>query len=83
MNRIEIIVEKLSKHELSKVDAVNMLQALFDEQRKKEAVEFEVEEVSFSVENNHGFIKAKVPYGYSKIENKIKKGSKVDISVVY
>lgn len=43
---------------------------------KKEKLIFEIEQTSFSVENNHGFIKLKIPYGYSQIEH-IKKGMKV------
>lgn len=43
---------------------------------KKEKLIFEVEQTSFSVENNHGFINLKIPYGYSQIEH-IKKGMKV------
>ena len=83
MNKIEQIIDALSKHELSKHEAVDMIRSLFNEQRRKEAIEFEVEQVSFSVENNHGFIKAKIPYGYNKIDGKIEKGSKIDVSVVY
>jgi hypothetical protein len=83
MNKIETIIDALAKHELSKDEAVNMLRALFNEQRRKEAIEFEVEQVTFSVHDNHGFIKAVVPFGYNKIDGKITKGSKIDVSVVY
>ncbi|MBP9727668.1 MAG: hypothetical protein KBD83_09455 [Gammaproteobacteria bacterium] len=43
-------------------------------------LEFEVEEVSSTVENNHGFLKLKLPYGYSKIEGILSKGDKVTVS---
>lgn len=43
---------------------------------KKEKLIFEVEQASFSVENNHGFISLKIPYGYSQMEH-LKKGMKV------
>ncbi|HXS55737.1 MAG TPA: hypothetical protein VN726_06410 [Hanamia sp.] len=83
MNKIESIVDALSKHELSKHDAVNMIRSLFNEQRRKESIEFTVEKVSFSIENNHGYINAVIPYGYNKIEGMIEKGCKIDVSVVY
>lgn len=50
------------------------------EKQTKENLEFDVEEVSFSVENNHGFLKLKLPYGYSKIEGILSKGDKVTVS---
>lgn len=48
----------------------------FEKPIKKDKLIFEVEETSFSVENNHGFIKLKIPYGYSQMEH-IKKGMEV------
>ena len=83
MNRIEMIVEKLLKHELSKYDAISALEKLLDEQRKIGAIEFEVSKVSFSVQDNHGIIEAMIPYGYSKIEKRIKKGSKIDVCLIH
>ena len=43
---------------------------------KKEKLIFEVEQTSFTVPNDHGFIKLKIPYGYSQMQH-IKKGMKV------
>lgn len=40
-----------------------------------------IEQVSFSVENNHGYLRIKFPYGYEKIQGKIKKGDEVKVKI--
>ena len=42
--------------------------------------QFVVEESGFTSENNHGYLKLKLPYQYSKMENKVSKGDKVDVT---
>lgn len=83
MSNIRKIVESISSHEISKQDAIHKLNLLFDLERKAEAIEFQVENVSFSVHNNHGYITAIIPYGYDRIKEIIKVGSKIDVKVLY
>ena len=52
------------------------LKELEEPKPKKENLIFDVEQTSFSVGSDHGFIKLKIPYGYSKMQH-IKKGMKV------
>jgi hypothetical protein len=83
MNRIEMIIDRLIKHEISKSDATELVKELLNERRDKGALELEVLEVSCNI-NDDGFIKAKIPREYKKLDEKgIEKGSKIDISVVY
>jgi hypothetical protein len=77
--KVKEIIEKLCLHEISKKDAIEHIARITDGLRKNNALEFKVEEVSFSVENNHGYLKLKLPFQYSKIENKVKSGDKVDV----
>ena len=77
--KIKEIIEKLCNHEISKNDAIEQLAIISDGLRKKNALEFTVDEVAFTIENNHGLLKLKLPYQYSKIEGRIKQGDKVDV----
>ena len=77
--KVKEIIEKLCSHKISKQDAIEQIAVITDGLRKNNALEFNVEEVSFSVENNHGYLKLKLPYQYSKIENRVKSGDKVDV----
>ena len=77
--KVKEIIEKLCSHEISKQDAIEQIAVITDGLRKNNALEFNVEEVSFSVENNHCYLKLKLPYQYSKIENRVKSGDKVDV----
>jgi len=49
---------------------------------KEEELVFEIESVSFSVENNHGFLKLKLPFRYSEISH-LRKGMKVTVKPNY
>jgi len=60
--KVKEIIEKLCSHEISKQDAIEQIAVITDGLRKNNALEFNVEEVSFSVENNHGYLKLKLPY---------------------
>lgn len=73
------IIEKLCSHEISKQDAIEQITIITDGLRRKNALEFTVEESGFTIENNHGYLKLKLPYQYSNMEGKIKKGDKVDV----
>lgn len=77
--KIEEIIDQVCKHEISKHDALEQLTLIFDKFRKNGALEFTVEEVGSTVENNHGIIKLKLPYEYIKIKGKIKIGDKVEV----
>ena len=77
--KVKEIIEKLCRHEISKEDAIEQITIITDGFRRNNALEFTVEETGFTVENNHGYLKLKLPYQYSKIEGKIKQGDKVDV----
>lgn len=78
--KIKEIIEKLCNHEISKQDAIQQIKVITDGLRKNESLEFVVEEVGFTSKNNHGFLKLKLPYQYSKMENKVTTGDRVDVS---
>jgi len=78
--KVKEIIEKLCNHEISKTDAIEHIKVITDGLRKNESLEFVVEEFGFTSENNHGYLKLKLPYQYSKMENKVSKGDKVDVT---
>ena len=80
--KIETIIEGLVNHEITKADAIRLIRNITDGLRSKSSIEFNVEEVSFSVSANDGFLKLRLPYGYNKIEGKINKGDKVDVTLI-
>lgn len=77
--KVKEIIEKLCSHEISKQDAIEQISIITDGLRRNNALEFIVEESGFTVENNHGYLKLKLPYQYSKMEDRIKQGDKVDV----
>ena len=78
--KVKDIIEKLCKHEISKTDAIEQIHLITDGLRKNESFEFLVEESGFTSKNNHGYLKLKLPYQYSKMDNKVCKGDKVDVT---
>ena len=64
----------------SKSSVLSNWKESLEQRPEQENLEFEVVEVSSTVENNHGFLKLKLPYGYSKIEGILSKGDKVTVS---
>ena len=80
--KIKEIIEKLCIHEISKKDAIEQISIITDGLRKNNALEFTVEEIGFTSENNHGYLKLILPYQYSKINGRIKKGDKVDVVLI-
>jgi hypothetical protein len=77
--KLKEIIEKLCSHEISKQDAIEQITIITDGLRRNIALEFTVEEIGSTSENNHGYLKLKLPYQYSKIENRVKSGDKVDV----
>ena len=77
--KVKEIIDKLCIHEISKQDAIEQITIITDGLRRNNALEFTVEESGFTVENNHGYLKLKLPYQYSKMEGRIKQGDKVDV----
>ena len=78
--KVKEIIEKLCNHDISKTDAIEQIKVITDGLRKNESLEFVVEEYGFTSENNHGYLKVKLPYQYSKMENKVSCGDKVDVT---
>lgn len=81
--KIEQIIDKLCSHELSKTEAHERINEIINGMRNNNAIQFDVEDVSFSLPDNHGFLKLKIPFQYSEIENLINKGDKVDVVVLF
>jgi hypothetical protein len=77
--KIKEIIEKLCNHEISKQDAIAEIASITDGLRRNNALEFTVEDIGCTVESNHGYLKLKLPYKYSRIEGRIKIGDKVDV----
>jgi len=77
--KINKIIDSLCNHEISKREAIAQLTEITNGLRKNSAIEFIVEEVSYSIENNHAFLKLKLPYRYDEIKDKVKRGDKLDV----
>lgn len=78
--KVKEIIEKLCSHEISKQDAIEQITIITDGLRRNNALELTVEESGFTVENDHGYLKLKLPYQYSKMKDKVSKGDKVDVT---
>ena len=81
--KVEEIINNVCNHEISKSDAIKAIKEITDSLRKQGALEFNVEAVKFGVETNDGYLELRLPYGYNKIEGKINKGDKVDVTFIY
>ena len=77
--KVKEIIDKLCSNEISKQDAIEQITIITDRFRINNALEFTVEESGFTVKNNHGYLKLKLPYEYSKMEGRVKQGDKVDV----
>jgi len=77
--KINEIIEKLCKHEISKQEAIEQLFAITDGLQKRSALRFTVESIGFTVHDDHGILNLKLPYGYSKMEGNVKVDDKVDV----
>jgi len=82
MNKVSEIIDALLKHEITKEDAIEKIKKLTDKAKPKNAIECDVMEVAYSVEHNHGRVRLEIPYGYHKIEGKLKKGDKAGLIIL-
>lgn len=80
--KTELIIDKLLSHEISKRQALELIERNNDSLRSQGALRFQVEEVAFRTKTNDGILKLRLPYQYSKIENKIDKGDFVDVIIL-
>ena len=78
--KLKEIIEKLCNHQITKMDAIEQIKVITNGLRRKESLEFVVDESGCTSENNHGYLKLKLPYQYSKMQNKVTKGDKVDVT---
>lgn len=76
------IIEALLSHEISKHEALEKLNEITDGLRKKKPLEFIVESVGFTSVHNDGYLKIRLPFKYSEIQGKIKKGDYVDVTIL-
>lgn len=77
--KVKEIIGKLCSHEISKQDAIDQINIIANALIKNNALEFTVEESGFTLENNHGYLKLKLPYQYAKMERRVKRGDKVNV----
>jgi hypothetical protein len=77
--KVKDIIEQLCSHEISKDKAIEQIISITDGLRKNDALEFNVEDYGCTVENDHGYLKLKLPYQYSKMDGRVRKGDKVDV----
>lgn len=77
--RLNEIINSLCNHEISKDEAIEKISSIINSFKRREPMEFTVQDVKFSVQDNHGYLFLKIPYGYSKIEGKFKLGDAVDV----
>ena len=79
---MENILNDLLSHQISKAEALSLLKDITDGLRNKGAIEFEIDEISFTVQENHAYVSLKKPYGYNQIKNIISKGDKIDLNLI-
>ncbi len=77
--KIERIINDLLSRDINKYEALNKIKEITDGLRNKASFEFVIEEVGFTVEQNHCYMKIKLPYGYNEVGNKFNKGDKIDV----
>ena len=82
MSKLETIIDNLLRHEISRNQALEDIRKITDGMRKKQAIECDVTEVAYTVDNKHGRIRLEIRYGYHKIEGKLKTGDKVDLLIL-
>lgn len=75
---IEKIIEKLLSHEISKAEAINLVNQRIDSYRNFSLKEFTVEEVTKILPAGHGLLKLRYPHDPKDIQ-KFKRGDRVDI----
>lgn len=80
--KLEEIIDSLCSHKISKGQALEEIINIFDEFKSGRGHNFVVDGVGFSAESNHGYISAVIRYGYKHIENKIKKGDTIYVTVI-
>ena len=80
--KFEEIIDSLCSHKISKGQALQEIIDIFDKFTTGGGVCFEVTSVGFSVENNHGYISARIKYRYDLIEKKINKGDTIYVTVI-
>lgn len=81
--KIEEIIDKLCNHEISKSDAIDEINIIVNKLRKDGAIEFIVDVVAYTVNDNTGYLKLKLPYQYSKIQDRVRAGDKVDVIFLF
>ena len=79
---MEDILNDLLSHQISKAEALGLLKGITDGLRNKGAIEFEIDKISFTVQENHAYVSLKKPYGYNQIKNIISKGDKIDLNLI-
>ena len=80
--KFEEIIDSLCSHKISKGQALQEIIDIFNKFKSGQGHNFVVDGVGFTAESNHGFINAKISYGYKSIENKIKKGDTICVTVI-
>jgi len=79
--KFEEIIDSLCNHKISKGQALQEIIDIFNN-FKIAGTEFVIDGIAFTSESNHGYITAKIPYGYDLIKARFKKGDIIYVSVI-
>lgn len=75
------IIRQLCDHEITRLDAELLIIELVNAFRSPAFIEGEVESISHTITDNHGFIKIMLPYNYEAIDGRLKQGDKIDFII--
>ena len=82
MNRkFKEVIDDLCNHKINKGQALEEIIDIFNKS-KTAGIEFVVEDIGCTTPSNHGYIKAEIRYGFQTIENKIKKGDRINVTIM-
>jgi hypothetical protein len=80
--RIEKIINNLINHEIDKHEAVNQIREITEKLISGGGIEMVIESVSFTVKDDHGYLKLKKPYKFSEIKDVFNNGEKVKVILI-
>jgi hypothetical protein len=77
--KIKEIIDALCNHEITKAQATEKIESIFDGCRINNSIEFQVVEVGEYHPSGLYYLKLRLPYEYSKIKDNVNSGDKVDV----
>lgn len=79
--KVKRIIEKLCSHDLTKDEAINLIEVIMETLRNKDSIKFFVEYVAFTSESDDAILHLRAPYYYSKIKGRIEIGDSIDVVI--